>query len=72
MNIQDIEAKREQHIEDFPFLVDFKDVFPKEISGLPLKQDLNFSIELTPGSVPASKSPYHMRTPDLVELKLQL
>ena len=31
VNIQDIEAEREQHIEEFPVLVEFKDVFPNEI-----------------------------------------
>ena len=70
VNIQDIESDREQHIEDFPILEEFKDVFPKEIHRLPLKQDPDFSIELTPGSAPSSKSPYHMSAHDLVELKL--
>ena len=37
VNIQDIEAEREQHIEDFFILVEFKDVFTKEIPGLPPK-----------------------------------
>ena len=37
MNIQDIDAEREQHIEYFPVLIEFKDVFPKEILGLPPK-----------------------------------
>ena len=31
VNIQDVESDREQHIEDFPILEKFKDVFPKEI-----------------------------------------
>ena len=70
VNIQDIEDEREQHIKEFPVLVDFTDVFLEVIPGLPPKQDLYFSIELTLGSVPASKSPYRMSTPDLVELKL--
>ena len=71
MNIQDIEEKRVQHIEEFLVLLDFKDVFLEEIQGLPLKRDLEFSIELKPGLVPASKSPYHMSALELVELKLQ-
>ena len=58
VNIRDIESQKEKHIEDFPVIVEFKDMFPKEILGLPLKRDLEFSIELTPGSVPASKAPY--------------
>ena len=72
VNIWDIESEKEQWIQDFPVLVEFKDVFPKEIPGLPLKRDLEFSIELTPGSVPASKSPYRMIAPNFVDLKLQL
>ena len=72
VNIWDIEAEREQHIEEFLVIVEIKDVFLKEIPRLPMKQDLDFSIELTPGSAPASKAPYRMSALELVELKLQL
>ena len=72
VNIQDIESDREQCIEDFPVLKEFKDVFPEEIIRLTLKLYLDFSIELTPRSVLASKAPYRMSAPELVELKLQL
>ena len=72
VNIQDLESEREQHIEDFPVLIYFKDVFPEEIPGLNPKRDLDFSIELTPGSVSDSKDPNRMREPELVEIKLQL
>ena len=37
VNIRDVESDREQRIEDFSILENFKDVFPKEIPGLPLK-----------------------------------
>ena len=37
VNIRDIEAKREQCIDDIPVLVEFKDVFLKEIPRLPPK-----------------------------------
>ena len=60
------------NLEDLPFLNDFKDVFPEEILGLPPRRDIDFTIELIPGAVPASKAPYRMNTPELVELKLQL
>ena len=72
VNIQDIEAEREHQIKDVPVLMDFKDVVTEEIPILPPKRDLEFSIELTPGLVLASKYPYHMSAPKLVELKLQL
>ena len=34
VNIQDVEAKREQHIEEFLVLFEFPDLFPKEIPVL--------------------------------------
>ena len=45
---------------DITILQDFLDVFPKEIPGLALKRDLDFTIELVPGVVPKSKAPYRM------------
>ena len=72
VNIWDVESNREQRIEDVPVLEKFKDVFPEEILGLPPKQDLEFSIELTPRWVPTFKAPYCMSALELVELKLQL
>jgi hypothetical protein len=59
-------------LEDHPILRDYRDVFPEEVLGLPLRRDIDFSIELAPGAVPVSRTPYRMSTPELVELKLQL
>jgi hypothetical protein len=47
-------------------------VFPDEVLGLPPRRDIDFSIELVPGAVPMSRTPYRMSTPELVELKVQL
>jgi hypothetical protein len=47
-------------------------VFPEEVIDLPLRRDIDFSIELTPRSIPTSITPYRMSTLELVELKLQL
>ena len=43
---------------DIPVLREYVDVFPEEILGLPLKRELDFTIELVPGAVPSSKEPY--------------
>jgi hypothetical protein len=59
-------------LEDHPILRHYRDVFPKEVSGLPSRRDIEFSIELASGAVPVSRTPYRMSTPELVELKLQL
>ena len=37
VNIRDVESDREKRIEYFPVLEKFKDMFPKEILGLPPK-----------------------------------
>jgi hypothetical protein len=57
---------------DHPILREYRDVLPEEVQGLPPRRDIDFSIELAPGAVPVSKTPYRMSTPELVELKLQL
>jgi hypothetical protein len=48
---------------------EFPDVFPEELPGMPPDQDIEFVMELIPGSTLIYKSPYRMATPELVELK---
>nr|GFC68104.1 putative reverse transcriptase domain, aspartic peptidase domain protein [Tanacetum cinerariifolium] len=48
------------------------DVFPDELPGIPPVRDVEFNIELIPGSEPISKAPYHMVPIELKELKDQL
>jgi hypothetical protein len=59
-------------LDDHPILREYRDVFPKEVSGLPPKRDIDFSIKLAPRAVSVSRTPYWMSTPELVELNLQL
>jgi hypothetical protein len=58
--------------DDHPILREYRDVLPEEVPSLPLRRDIDFLIELSPGVVPVSRTPYQMNTPKLVELKLQL
>jgi hypothetical protein len=58
--------------DDHPILREYRDLFPEEVPGLPPRRDIDFSIELAPGVVSVSRTPYRMSTPELVELKLQL
>ena len=44
-------------IENIPVINEYKDVFPDGIPGLPLTRDIDFTIDLVPGSVPVSKTP---------------
>ena len=59
-------------MEDIPVLREYADVFLEEISRLPRKRELDFTIELVPGVVPSSKAPYRMNILELNELKSQL
>ncbi|GJW29884.1 putative reverse transcriptase domain-containing protein, partial [Tanacetum coccineum] len=48
------------------------DVFPSELLGLPLEREVDFTVELIPGSQPISKASYRMTPVELKELKDQL
>jgi hypothetical protein len=51
---------------------DFPDVFPEELPGMPLDREVEFVIDLLPGTTPISKQPYKMSVEELKELKKQL
>jgi hypothetical protein len=48
---------------------EYLDVFPEELPGMPPDRDIEFLIELLPGTPPISKRLYRMPTNELVELK---
>jgi hypothetical protein len=51
---------------------DFPDVFPEELLGMPPDREVEFVIDLLPGTAPISKQPYRMSVEELKELKKQL
>ena len=59
-------------LEDVPVVRDFPDVFPEELPGVPPDKDVEFVIDLIPGTVPISRRPYKMAPLELAELKKQL
>jgi hypothetical protein len=59
-------------IVDIPVVCEFPDVFPDELLGFPPDQDVEFEIELLPGTAPISRRPYRMSPNELAELKVQL
>jgi hypothetical protein len=46
--------------------------FPEELPGMPPDQDIEFVIEMKPGTAPIYKTPCRMATPELAELKEHL
>jgi hypothetical protein len=61
-----------QEIQDIPVVCKFPDVFPKDLPGLPPERDVEFVIELKPGTAPISRRSYRMPPNELAELKTQL
>ncbi|KAH7838670.1 hypothetical protein Vadar_029706 [Vaccinium darrowii] len=51
---------------------DFPDVFPEELPGLPPEREVEFTIDLVPGTAPISMPPYQFAPAELRELKKQL
>ncbi|KAL4016750.1 hypothetical protein IC575_024407 [Cucumis melo] len=53
-----------------PVVRDYPDVFPEELPGLPPHREVEFAIELEPGTVLISRAPYRMAPTELKELKV--
>ena len=56
---------------DIPIVCEFPDVFPDELPGIPPNRDVEFKIELVPGTTPISRRPYRMPPNELAKLKIQ-
>jgi hypothetical protein len=59
-------------LEDIRVVREYPNVFPEELPGMPLDRDIEFLIELLPGTPPISKRPYSMPINELVELKKKI
>ena len=55
-----------------PVVSEFLDVFPPELPGLPPEREIEFCIDLIPGTSPVSITPYRMAPAELAELRTQL
>jgi hypothetical protein len=59
-------------LEDDGVIQEYPDIFLEELSGTPPDRDIEFLIELLPGTPLVSKRPYRMPVNDLVDLKKQI
>jgi hypothetical protein len=62
----------EKSLEHIWIVCEYLDVFSEELPGMPSDCDIEFSIELLPGTAPISKRAYRMDVKDLIELKKQI
>ncbi|WVZ79289.1 hypothetical protein U9M48_026887 [Paspalum notatum var. saurae] len=56
-------------VADIKVVNEFPDVFPEELPCMPPDREIEFAIELVPGTAPIYKRPYRMDANRLAELK---
>ena len=61
-----LEAKS---VEEVLIVCEYPNVFPKELPGMPPDRDVEFVINLLPGTGLIAKRPYRMLVDELEELK---
>jgi hypothetical protein len=51
---------------------EFVNVFKEELLGMSSERELEFTLDLKPRNEPIARTPYHMSTLELQELRIQL
>jgi hypothetical protein len=59
-----------KNIEEIPMVREFLDVFPDDLPRMPPKRDIEFRIELQPGTASIARSAYKMSQNELAKLKI--
>lgn len=59
-------------LDDLPIVCEFLDVLTDDITDLPPEREVEFTIDLVPGTRLVSTAPYRMSLAKLCELKSQL
>ena len=70
--LSSMESNEEVNLKNKVVVQNFPEVFPDDIPGLPPNREIEFSIDLIPGTGPISIAPYRMSPSELTELKKQL
>src|SRR4051794_23575459 len=65
-HLKDLDIDQVAIVREYPY------VFPAELPGMPPDREVEFLIDLLPGTGPIAKRPYPMSTDELKELKKQL
>ena len=65
-------AEASPDLTSISVVCEFPDVFPEDLLGLPPDREVEFSIELEPGTAPFSRHLYRMALRELAEMKKQL
>ncbi|GKF16337.1 hypothetical protein Tco_0061255, partial [Tanacetum coccineum] len=62
----------DKRLEDIPVVREFPEVFPEDLPGLPPVRQVEFQIDLIPGTAPVARAPYRLAPSEMQELSNQL
>ncbi|GKF50148.1 hypothetical protein Tco_0146615 [Tanacetum coccineum] len=62
----------EKRLEDIPVVREFLEVFLEDLPGLPPFRQVEFQIDLIPGTAPVAQAPYRLALSEMQELSNQL
>ena len=68
-SVVDTTKKEKDELNDVPVVNEFTSVFPDDLLGLPLDQEVTFEIEVLLGTTVISKATYRMAPVELKELQ---
>ncbi|XP_073033825.1 uncharacterized protein [Primulina eburnea] len=71
-SVLDTRKESKIQIQDIDVVQDYPDVFDDDVPGLPPDREVEFVIDLIPGTSPISKAPYRLAPTEMKELKNQL
>ncbi|XP_070015506.1 uncharacterized protein [Nicotiana sylvestris] len=71
VRVKDVDAEKPT-LQSIPIVKEYVDIFPDELPGIPPEREIDFGIDLLPGTQPISIPPYRMAPAELKELKEQL
>ncbi|GJT93030.1 putative reverse transcriptase domain-containing protein [Tanacetum coccineum] len=66
------DKSKEKRLNDVPIVRDFPEVFLEDLPGLPPTRQVEFQIDLVPGTAPVARSPYRLSPSNMQELSTQL
>jgi len=66
MMFASLKESGEKVVGDLPVLQEFPEVFPDDITDLSPEREVEFAIDLVPGTSPISIAPYRMSASELV------
>ncbi|GJY66200.1 hypothetical protein Tco_0468438 [Tanacetum coccineum] len=62
----------EKRLENILVVKEFPKVFPEDLPGLPPVRQVEFQIDLIPGTTPVARAPYRLAPSEMQELSNQL